>query len=268
MRFFNRCFAAILVAVALAGCQDDDNFFVKQEAFSVVSSGFNGSSNELTVTIDTMTLKFGISPVSSFSRTDKYTFPEGKDSVLVSIKEKGTGKPVYERVVKKGEYSIAIELIYVGGKLIKKPVAPAANPTGFLLVSYLFLPSITGYTGDIDIVYYKKIDVIKDNRFVLDRLEELERVTAKPYAFSEFLEVPDFQMGRTEIDGKVYLINSLVMFYKAGTNVVYYDGLGYGVNPNTSFPFPYNTKPQIVGVVEWGLIGGTYVEGFNQIKFQ
>ncbi|WP_295122623.1 hypothetical protein [uncultured Chitinophaga sp.] len=268
MKFLNTCFAALtLLSVALAGCQDDDNYLVKEEAFSVVTGGFNGSSDELVVTIDTMTMKFGISPVSNFKRTDKYTFPEGKDSVMVSFKEKETGKLVYERSVKRGDYSITIELIYVGGRLISKPVAPTDNPAGFKLVSYLFLPNVSNYTGDIDIVYYKKVEVVQNNQLVFDRREELARITTKPYTFSEFLKAPEFKSGRNEIDGKVYFFNVQIMFYKAGTNELYHVGTGYTANPSAGFPFPYNTKPMVVGVMEQGLIGGNYIENFYQIQF-
>ncbi len=136
----------MLLSLALTGCDKHDNFLVKEEAFSVITAGFNASSNELDFMIDTTTL-YPIPSGNSFRRMDKYTFADGQDSVKLVIKEKGKGESIYERQVKRGEYSVTIELIYVNGKLVTKPVAPADNPAGFRLVSYLFLPQISHYAG-------------------------------------------------------------------------------------------------------------------------
>lgn len=268
MKFLNTYFTAfILLSFIMTGCQKDDNFVVKQEAFSVISSGFNGSSSELEITIDTMTIRGPIYASASFKRTDKYTFGDGQDSVKLIIKEKETGKLVYEKYVKRGEYSITIELIYVNGKLIEKPVAPANNPDGFRLVSYLFLPRISGYAGDIDIVYYKKWEYIENGQWKLEKMEELAKITAKPWMFSEFLKAPVFQGGRNEINGKVYYINPVVMFYKSGTYIPYHEDAGFSLGQYGSIPLPLSAKPQIVAIAEFGAIGGTLIENYQQTQF-
>lgn len=264
MKFIYTCIAALIL---LAGCQKDDNYLVKEAAFSVVISGFNGSSNELEVRIDTLTLPGPIQAGASFKRTDKYTFPPEKDSIKLIIKEKGTDVQVYAKEVKRGEYSHTIELIYVNGKLIEKPTAPANNPDGFKLASFLFLPRVTDYTGDIDIVFFKKYEFVENNKLVLEKMEELAKITAKPYEFSEFLKAPVFQAGRTEMNGKIYFLNQQMAFFKAGTNIPYYQDAGATIRPNVTFPYLTSAKPQIMAVVELGVPGSTYIENYQQIQF-
>lgn len=254
----------VLLSLALTGCDKNNNFLVKEVAFSVISTGFNASSNELDFFIDTATLA-PILPGNSFKRTDKYTFADGQDSVKLVIKEKGVS--IYERQVKKGEYSVTIELIYVNGKLVTKPVVPADNPAGFRLVSYLFLPQISHYAGDIDVVYYKKYETVKNGQFVIEKLEELARMTFKPYEFSDFLKAPDFPGGRTEINGLVYFLNPVVRFYKAGTDIPYYEGAGVSLNQYASLPLPFSTKPELLAISEFGTPGGTYIDSYQQVKF-
>lgn len=260
-------YACITVLILLSGCQKDDNFLVKEEAFAVITSGYNGSNSELEITIDTLIIPYTIGPSASFKRTDKYTFPASKDGVKLVIKEKETGKPVYEKEVKKGDYSLTIELIYVNGKLIEKPVAPADNPEGFRLVSYLFLPRISDYAGDVDVAYIKKYEVVQNGMLVLESEEELARITIKPYVFSEFLKAPIFPGGRHEIDGKVYFINPDVRFFKSGTNIRYYVDAGFTLRQNAYLPLPLSVKPQIVGIAELGEIGSTFIQNYQQVQF-
>ncbi|MDR6568328.1 hypothetical protein MRBLMN1_002650 [Chitinophaga ginsengisegetis] len=264
MKLIYTCIAALIL---LCACQKDNNFVIKEEAFAVVTSGFNGSSSELELTIDTLSFEYLIAAGQSFNRTDKYTFPPAKDSVKLTIKEKETGKLVYEKQVKKGEYSLTIQLIYVGGKLIEKPTAPANNPEGFRLASYLFLPDISGYTGDVDIAYIKYYDVVIDGKLVREKEEELARITAKPYVFSEFLKAPVFQGGRHEIDGKVYFINPDIRVFKSGTSIRYYEDAGFTLREGAFFPFLNSVKPQIVGVAELGEAGSTFINDYQQINF-
>lgn len=268
MKFLHIYFVVlIMLTIAVAGCQKDDNFLVKEEAFALTASGFNGSDSQLEVTIDTMTSKALIDAGRSFNRTDRYTFPASKSSMKLSITEKKTGKLVYEKEVKKGEYSLVINLFYVNGKLIEKPVAPANNPDGFRLVSYLFLPSVTNYTGDIDIVYYKKYEFVENGQFKLEKKEELARIKAKAYAFSEFLKAPSFPGGRTEIDGRVFFVNPEVRFFKSGTDINYYEDAGYTISSGASLPLPFNTKPQIAAITESGNPATKYVDSYQQTQF-
>lgn len=268
MQFSNTCFTTLMLLLAtMTGCQKDDNFVIKEEAFSVITSGFNGSDSGLEMTIDTMTLSGLIQAGQSFKRTDRYTFPATQDSVKLMIKEKENGKTVYETEVKKGDYSLTINLIYVNGKLIEKPVAPANNPDGFRLVSYLFLPGISHYSGDIDIVYFKKYEYIENGQWVLEKMEELVRITTKPYTFSAFLQAPSFPGGQTEIDGKIYIINPVLMFFKSGTNIPYYEDAGFTIGQYTSLPLPLSVKPMIVGITEWGTPADKYIDTYQQVQF-
>lgn len=265
MQFFYTCFT-VFVLLAINGCQKDDNFLIKGEAFSVITSGFNGSSNELEITIDTLTLSAGIPPNNNFKRTDRYTFPDAKDEIKFIIREKGTGSLVYEQAVKRGAYTLTIDLIYVNGKLVKKPVAPDSNPEGARLISYLFLPLASGYSADIDIVYYKRYDYIENGYWKFDRLEELKRVTVAPYTFSAFLEAAIINGGQTEIDGKIYRINPEVRFCKAGTDIRYHEGTGITIAPNVGLPVPNSAKPEIVGIMELGT-PNIYIDRYQEIKF-
>ncbi|WP_276481491.1 hypothetical protein [Paraflavitalea pollutisoli] len=267
MKFLSIGFAAILLLSLLTGCDKNDNFLEKQEAFAIVTSGFNGSTNPLEIIVDTATLQSPIDPGYPFKRTDKYTFGEGQDSVKLVIKEKATGVPVYERFVRRGEYSVSIELIYVNGKLISKPLAPANNPAGFRLSCYLFLPIMTGYSGDIDAVYYKKYEVVKNGQLVIVKKDELARMTVKPWQFSEFFKMPSFPGGNQVIDGERYIVNPLILFYKAGTDTPYLEGLGFTTSPYANIPLSYNSVPDILGVTEFGTPGTAYIENYQSVKF-
>ncbi len=268
MRFlYTYITALVLLSLTMIGCQKDDNFVIKEEAFSVITSGYNGSSSELEILIDTMTLKYPIEASASFKRTDKYTFGDRQDSVKLVIKEKETGKQVYEATIKKGEYSTTIELIYVNGKLIEKPVMPDNNPAGFRLLSYLFLPRVSGYAEDIDIVYFKLYQVVANGQLVNESEEVLAKVTVKPWTFSPLLQAPVFPGGRTEINGKVYFINPEVRIFKAGTGIPYYQDAGVTLRQNARLPLPLSAKPEITGISERGVPGSMYVENFEKITF-
>ncbi|AOM75967.1 hypothetical protein BFS30_01555 [Pedobacter steynii] len=249
----------------MAGCQKDDIFFIKDEAFSLVTAGYNGSNSELIITIDTMKLPNGIPANGSFKRTDKYTFHEGQDKVKVVVSEKDSGKKLYESAVNRGEYSLNVDLIYVDSKLIVRPAFPA-NKEGFLQASYLFIPKVSGYSGDIDIAYFKNHEVYVDNKLVVEKSEELARVTAKPNTFSPFLQAPIFESGRTEIDGKVYYINQATVFFKAGTNIPYYKDAGFTTGEYATFPYLTSTRPECVGIIESGSAENKMIDGYLQVK--
>jgi hypothetical protein len=265
MKFINTCIILVLL-LTLAGCQKDDNFVIKGEAFSFVISGYNGSNNGLEITIDTMTLSSLIEANREFKRTDQYVFPDGQNQIKLTVKEKETNTLVYETEVKRGEYSKTINLTYVNGQLIEKPVLPA-DIDGIRQVSYLFLPSTSNYSGEVDIVYFKKTEYIENNQFVLEKEEELAKVTVKPYAFSAFLQAPVFEGGRTEIDGKVYFINPSLKILKSGTNIPYYTDAGFNIEPGSSVPLPMSNKPQILGITEVGSIADKYISYFQTVQF-
>jgi hypothetical protein len=267
MKYFNACVTVLmLLASTITGCQKDDNFLVKQEAFSVITSGYNGSNSELGITIDTLTL-YPIAASGNFKRTDKYTFGEGQQSVKLVINETETGKLVFEKEVKRGEYSVTIELIYVNGKLIEKPVPPVDNPAGFRLASYLFIPRISNYSGKIDVAYCKLSQVVLNGQLVTESDEELARITLTPYEFSPFLQAPNFTSGRNEINGKVYFINQDLKLYKSGTNIRYYEDAGVAISPSAYFMGLTSSKPQVVAMVETGTVGSNYINNYQQIIF-
>lgn len=265
MKFIYTCITLLLL-VTMAACQKDDNFVIKGEAFSFIISGYNGSSNELEITIDTMTLSSLIQANNSFKRTDQYAFAPGQQQLKLSVKEKGTNKLVYETEVKRGEYSKTINLTYVGGQLIEKPVLPAPIE-GFQQVCYLFLPAVSNYSGEVDIVYFKKTEYIENNQFVLEKEEELAKVTVKPYAFSTFLKAPVFPGGRTEINGKIYFINPVLKILKAGTSIPYYEDAGSSIDPGASIPLPAGNRPQILGLTEVGTPADNYINYFMTVQF-
>lgn len=266
MKFLKVPLLLFLLSLSISGCQKNDNFLIKEEAFAVVTSGYNGSSSQLEITIDTTTLRFPIEANGSFKRTDKYTFREGQEQVKLIIKEKESGKKIYESEVKRGEYSLTIDLLYVGGKLIEKPAVPA-DKEGFRQASYLFIPNISGYTGDIDVVYFKNHEVVLNGMLVPEISEELARITAKPYTFSPFIEAPIFAGGRTEINGKVYFVNQATKFFKAGTNIPYYEEGGFTLGQNATLPYLTSAKPEMIGVIETGSESSKFIERYQQVRF-
>jgi hypothetical protein len=260
-------FAALfLLALVISGCQKDDNFLIKEEAFSVITAGYNGSQDELTVVIDTMTMFTNIVSNSSFKTTNKYTFMEGQDSVKYLVKEKQTGKIVYEKMVGRGQYSLTIDLIYVNGKLLKKPELPPVKE-GFRQASYLFLPLVTGYSGDIDVVYLKAWQVVRNGLLVNEREEELARVTATPNEFSPFIQAPIFTGGRTEENGVVYFVNADIKYCRSGTSIPYYEDAGFSINPNFRKAYLNESKPQITGILELGSTEDKYISNNQLIVF-
>lgn len=266
MKFLHKAIVLFMISLSILGCQKDDNFVIKEEAFSLITSGYNGSSSQLQITIDTMTLKFPIEANGNFKRTDKYTFKEGQDQVKLVVKEKESGKKIYEGEVKRGDYTLNVELIYVGGKLIEKPALPA-DRAGFRQASYLFIPAISGYTGDIDIAYFKNHEVVLNGQLVPEISEELARVTVKPYTFSPFLQAPIFQSGRTEINGKVYFINQATKFFRAGTNILYHEGSGLSISQSATFPYLTASKPERVAVIELGSAADKNISKYYEVKF-
>lgn len=257
-------YTSILLLLIITGCQKDDNFLIKEEAFSVITSGF--STSTLEIRIDTLTLPYEILANGSFKRTDKYTFTNGQRQVKLVINEKGSGKQIYEKEVKKGEYSLVINLFYVNGALSEKPALPAEKD-GSMQVSYMFMPRESKYTGDIDIVFTKRYDYIEDGQFKVDREEELVRVTTKPYAFSNFLQMPVFEQGRTEIDGRIFYVNAGLKIFKAGTSIPYYEDAGFTLNPYSFLPVPMDTKPKIIGLSELGDVATKYIDRFESVTF-
>ncbi|TDQ08269.1 hypothetical protein [Pedobacter metabolipauper] len=266
MKFLHTPILLFLLVMSISGCQKNDNFLIKEEAFAVITSGYNGSSSQLQITIDTMTLKYPIEPNGSFKRTDKYTFREGQDQVKLMITEKDSGKKIYEGEVKRGEYSLSIDLLYVGGKLVEKPDLPADKP-GFRQASYLFIPALSGYTGDIDIVYFKNHEVVLNGMLVPEISEELARITAKPNTFSPFIEAPIFTGGRTEINGKIYFVNQSTQFFKSGTNIPYYEDAGFTIGQYATFPYLTSVKPERIGVTEAGSAADKRIDSYLQVRF-
>jgi hypothetical protein len=129
------------------------------------------------------------------------------------------------------------------------------------------VPAISGYSGDIDVVYFKNHDVVLNGMLVREKSEELARITAKPNTFSPFIEAPIIPGGRTEIDGKVYFINQETKFFKSGTNIPYYEEGGFTVSEDATLPYLTATKPERIAVTETGSADNKRIERYLQVKF-
>lgn len=134
-----KIFYALLTGflMVLAACsKDEDKFLYKGDMLPVTIKGYNGSSEELVVKIDTFKFKFGLLPQQALNQSDAYTFIGDKETALLTITEKASGKVVLERQLKKDEKNVAINLFYTNEGLIDynpPPINPNANIVGVFI---------------------------------------------------------------------------------------------------------------------------------------
>lgn len=254
-----------LLILLLAGCEKADNFLVREAALTVSLSGYNGSRNGLDVLVDTFKLGYPIAADAAFKQSAKYSFREGQEHVQLMVKEQLTGKLIYERQVKAGEYTVRVDLIYVNGKVVEKPALPAKTE-GAKQISYLFIPKATNYDKDIDIAYYKKWEYVANGQLVFDKEEQLTKVSTKPYEFSPFLDAPVFQGGRTEINGLIYFVNPELKIFRSGTTIRYYEETGFSVGQYAYLPIPMDNNPTVVLLIENGQEADQLITGYYQVK--
>ena len=226
---FNRRYLACLsiMLLMLAACKKtDQDFFYKGDLIPITLTGYNGSAEELLVKVDTLSFPSALRPNSSFGQSNSYLFKATETEVRLTISEKGTGKLVLEKDLKKEDGAVKINFLYMDGKIVPMPDRPALQD-GKISLIYMFQPTVTNYTEPVDFVvgkYYVTPQVF----------EELARAkNVKPNEFSTPLTLPVFSTARQDYNGVMTSVLSLVRIYKAGTNIPYTDGTAYSWNALT-----------------------------------
>gem|GEM_PF-397325 len=211
---------ALLLLSILAACnKGDDNFLYKGDMLPVTLSGYNGSGEEMEITLDTF--RFG-APIGSgtFSLTEAYIFPENKNTVTLRVHETSTGKLVLEKELKKEDGEAKIRFMYMNDKISDMPEMPAVEE-GKIKISYMFKPTATNYSGPVDIVLGKYY-------FIPKVFEEIATIkNANPYEFTSLVTIPTFSTVGQQYNGQNTPVLFVVYLYKAGTKELYTTGTEY-----------------------------------------
>lgn len=216
-----------LVAFVLAACnKDNDKLLYKKQVLPVVISGYNATTEVLTVKVDTISLP-GKLGQGAFKQSDAFTFEEHQRTVKVSIAEESTGKPVWEKEFTREDSAAAFSFLYMDGKVSNMPEKPAVVKEKLSLV-YMFIPTVTQYSEPVDFVIGKYFVVPK----VFEEVTRIKNV--KPNEFSQPATFPTFLTGRQEYNGVVTAVSFQVRIYKTGTNTPYVDGTDYTWNDISS----------------------------------
>lgn len=222
--------AIILLAACNKGMND---YFYQTDNLPVALKGYNGSTENLVVKLDTFRFPQEFSGSSAFQFASAYTFSDNqKRSVKLTVTEAGTGKLVLEKELKKEDGPAEINFFYMDGKVGAWPEKPATEPEK-IKIMYMFIPQLTNYSEPVDICFGKY--------FATPQVfEEITRIkNLKPYEFSEPAVFSTFSTARQEYNGVMTTVSFVVRIFKAGTNTPYIDGTGYTWHPiNSTAPKP------------------------------
>ncbi|MFN0293110.1 hypothetical protein [Pedobacter helvus] len=213
-----------------AACNKGENDFLYQgNMLPVTIKGYNGSSEQLIVKIDTFKFKYELGGNSTINLSDAYTFLGGQSTANLTITEKNTGKLVLKKELKKDDGPTTINLLYMDGKVSDMPVIPDVE-SGKIKVIYMFKPTVTNYAEPVDIAVGKFW-------FTPKVFEEITRIkNVIPNKFSEPIVLSTFATAGQQYNGQ----NSAVLFraviYKAGTNQPYSIGVNYTWDLSLSGP--------------------------------
>jgi len=214
-------------------CKKEDNFLYKGDILPVSITGYNASSEYLLVKLDTFSFKSELSPNTMINLSDAYTFWGDQEKVNLTISEKSTGKKVLERALKKSDGPTTVNLFYMNGEVSELPQKPSVEE-GKNSVIYMFKPTITKYSGAVDIALGKF--------YVTPRVfEELGRIkNLKANEFSAALTVPSFSTAAGQLyNGQATSVSFRARIYKAGTNELYTEGSAYTWNVlSSTAPLP------------------------------
>jgi len=217
--------------MALYACNKEEQFY-KDQLYRINVNGYNGSTEQLDIKLGSMTFSDPVSPNTSFNITNGYAFNSSENKIKLNIVEKGTGKLVLEKELKKEDGEASVNFLYMDDKIGPMPTKPAVEKDKITLV-YMFQPTTTNYTEPVDFVLGKYY-------FTPQVFEELTRVkNVKPYEFSTPVSVGTFSTARQEYNGVMTSVSFVVRICKAGTNVPYVDGTSYTWNAlNSTAPKP------------------------------
>ena len=235
-KFYLICLCTMLLALTACNKGDQD-FLYKEELFGVNLIGYNASSEELTVKLDTTDFITPLQPNSRFESTTAYTFRPNENRIKLRIAEKISGKLVLEKELKKEDTGIKINFFYVDGRIGPMPEKPAVEE-GKIKLLYMFQPTTTNYTEPVDFVVGKYYLVPK----VFEELGRAKNV--KPYEFCPPITIPTFSTASQEYNGVKTTASFVVRIYKAGTDIPYTDGTAYLWNPlSSTAPKPSSSTP-------------------------
>lgn len=229
-----KLFYAILTGaflLVLAACnKGEDDFFYKGEVLTVNLTGYNGSSEELEVKIDTVKFKYAVPPNEAINQSDAYLFSGNQATAKLTITEKSTGKLVLERELKKNERIATVNLFYMDGMVSELPKIPPVEE-GKVKMIYMFRPTVTNYTGLLDIEAIK-IDQLSGASEKIGRINNVKpnEFTTEPLTFSTF------KTGIQVVNGVRQAWSLYLRIYKAGTNEYYTQGTRYTWHENSSSP--------------------------------
>lgn len=217
-----------MMLLVLASCKKgDQNDFYKGDLMPITITGFNGSSEELIVKVDTFSFPVALQPNSGFLQSNSYTFRETEDRVKLIVHEKRTGKLVLEQELKKEDGPAKINFLYMDGKIVPMPDKPELEE-GKISLIYMFQPTVTNYTEPVDFVVGKYYVTPK----VFEEVARAKNV--KPNEFSAPVTLSTFSTARQDYNGVMTSVSFLVRICKAGTDVPYTDGTAYTWNALSS----------------------------------
>jgi len=219
----------------LASCsKGKDDFFYKDAVLPVTIRGYNASNEALEVKLDTF--RFEYSPNAIFDQTMGYSFTGQEDSIQLRITEKGNGKLVMERMLKRGAGPVSIRFLYMNGEPGNMPELPVAE-AGKIKIKYMFRPILTNYSEPVDIALVKYYLTPR----VFEEIVRLKNV--KPYEMSEPVSLSTFSTVGQQYNGQNTPVLFRAYIYKAGTNEFYTNGTAYSWHATQSTaPLPPTTS--------------------------
>jgi hypothetical protein len=231
MKFLHTIYALATCLLVLGSCsKGGEEFYYKEEVLPITLKGYNGSDDELVVKLDTFRVEYPAN--KPFDQTMAYSFTGNQESVKLSITEKATEKLVLEKTLKKNDGLTRISFLYLDGKSGELPQVPAIED-GKIKIRYLFRPTLTNYSGPVDIALVKYY-------FVPKVPEEIGRIkNVKPNEISEPISISTFSTTGQQYNGQNTPVLFRAYIYKAGTNQFYTEGSEYTWHATSSIaPLP------------------------------
>lgn len=231
MKILYTIYTLATALLLLSSCsKGKEDFYYKENVLPVTVKGFNGSNEQLEVKLDTF--KFVYAANAPFDQTMAYSFTGSQENVKLSITEQGTGKQVLERTLTKNDGLVKIAFLYLDGKPGDLPEVPAVE-AGKIKIKYLFRPTLTNYSGPVDIALVKYYSIPK----VFEEIGRLKNV--KPNEMSEPISISTFPTAGQQYNGQNTPVLFRAYIYKAGTNQFYTEGTAYTWHATSSIaPLP------------------------------
>ncbi|PST83664.1 hypothetical protein C7T94_14110 [Pedobacter yulinensis] len=224
MKNLKNCLMLVATALLLASCKKNGEIEDKRNVLAVTFNILSVGNTGLEARIDTFKIDI---PVGRFDYSDAYALAGNKKGAKLTITEKGTGKLVMEKELKKADGRAFISFFYMNGAIGTVPIVPPVEP-GKIKITYMFMPVKTNYAEPVDIVlgkYYLTPKVF----------EEVARIkNVKPNEFTEPVTISTFATAGHVYNGQATSATLQVYIYKAGTNTLYTDGTIYPWNPTAS----------------------------------